>query len=738
MNLEKELRLQMDIYESGVQAEIVREEGRIKMRPVPTPGLPVREPMRQAEPQDKGVAGALADIPVAAAGMAKGALEGTMGLPGDFYALGKGFYSAAFPEEGETRSEAFGRAIDEASQKFGAEAVRSIIDPVLLPMARKAGMSEEDIQLLQQGADVGQFVEVPGVGLAVRAGVKAAPGMASKAGDVVEGMGEAAKARMGEGGVELGSGVNPDPAIAAAGDAVKSLRARKGELVGAPKDITNRRQLNKLRRNVEALAQEGADARFWYERSGQAILDAVGGDKDEAEKLIQIIAITSAGTPVKGNFDFALQAYAQSKAGEPITTGRFPTAMSKRVEDVLAGKDWEGRKTNNFYVNLMRVVDPQRVQGVTTDLWMMRSFGFDTENPTDAQYSFVEREVNRISEKLGWEPQQAQAAIWVAQKAKDEGTDIGASKFDYSDALRQNLAQISWESIPGRTSLHMLEMFDAPYEVQQQYHVDISKAFLDDDGFDLIARRLGLPTTGDFEAPGFFEGKVSPGTQTEIAAPRQYRGPKYGKVEQSSLDLMEAYAAVRGVLMKQDGVGYHRPFYSPAKRDENGAEISIGRPFTEAETKQLAAILQEEAGFEIAPIGSFDGVRLINFDDGFDNKQFQKIVDNAIKRLKLDDDAGVNVLTFASQNGYLGNDWSKFSNGEDYIQAIGAKGRPDLQRKVYDLIREIQPRIDAIDADYSEKHGFTRNEAINTEFRQPTESRISVTDAEQAGGADGN
>ena len=231
MNLEKELRLQMDIYESGVQAEIVREEGRIKMRRVPTPGLPVREPMRQAEPQDKGVAGALADIPVAAAGMAKGAVEGTAGLPGDIYALGKGLYSAAFPEEGETRSEAFGRAIDEASQNFGAEAVRSIIDPVLLPMARKAGMSEEDIQLLQQGADVGQFVEVPGVGLAVRAGVKAAPGMASKAGDVVEGMGEAAKARMGEGGATLTSGIDPDPLIAAAGDAVKAMRGGEDKII---------------------------------------------------------------------------------------------------------------------------------------------------------------------------------------------------------------------------------------------------------------------------------------------------------------------------------------------------------------------------------------------------------------------------------------------------------------------------------------------------------------------------
>jgi hypothetical protein len=237
------------------------------------------------------------------------------------------------------------------------------------------------------------------------------------------------------------------------------------------------------------------------------------------------------------------------------------------------GEDWAGRKTNNFYNNLMREVDPSKVQGVTTDLWMMRAFGFDKDAPTSAQYSFVENETKRIAENLGWEPQQVQASIWVALKSRMENkgvkdaveaksikngwmhyetkdgkkvrviddknkhaanwldqalkysptdADRAAAGFDYADAANNNLAQISWETIPSRTSGHMPEIFEATPEVKQDYHVQMSKAFLDDNGNDLIAQQFEILSPGDFEAPGYFEGLVSPGTQTEITVPRQY------------------------------------------------------------------------------------------------------------------------------------------------------------------------------------------------------------------------
>ena len=341
--------------------------------------------------------------------------------------------------------------------------------------------------------------------------------------------------------------------------------------VGARKGLETPQALGALRRSVKALAEEGIGGRFWYERSGRTLLDLVGGDKAEADKLAQAIAITSPQTPVPTNFNYALQAYYQHKAGQPIKTGMYPSWMSKALTDVFDGKSWEGRKTNNFYRNIMREIDPSVVQGVTTDLWMMRAFGFDTDSPTDAQYTFVENETKRIADQMGWEPQQVQAAVWVAMKAKTEAKPVKDAtkkeaarkkitkkenpreyqkillknamkytptmqekedaKFDFSDATNDSLAQISWESIPGRTSAHMKEVFNAPFEQLQEYHVAISKAFLDEDGRDYVARELGILSTGDFEAPGFFEGRVSPGTQTKTAVP-----PKY-KADPTELDL---------------------------------------------------------------------------------------------------------------------------------------------------------------------------------------------------------
>ena len=41
----------------------------------------------------------------------------------------------------------------------------------------------------------------------------------------------------------------------------------------------------------------------------------------------------------------------------------------------------------------------------------------------------------------------------------------------------------------------------------------MSKALTGDDGQDLLAKDVGLLTPGSFDAPGVFEGVVSPGTR---------------------------------------------------------------------------------------------------------------------------------------------------------------------------------------------------------------------------------
>ena len=547
---------------------------------------------------------------------------------------------------------------------------------------------------------------------------------------------------------------------------------KTGQYVGAPKGIDTPQALGSMRRKITKLADEGVEGRFWYERSSQQLLNAVGGDVDEADKLIQAIAVTSPGTKVRGNFDYALQAYSQWKAGEPIRTGRFPAAMSKKLKSIFEGKDWAGRKTDDFYNNLMIHIDPSRTGPVTGDIWMLRAFGFAKPNemPSPKQYEFITRETQRVATELGWEPHQVQAAIWVTMKGRSEnpgvkritektseeagwlkyttnasgkrervisdpekhiqnwmkhslahdltGEDIARAKFDFADALQGNLGQVSWESIPGRTGNHMPEMFNAPYEQQVEYHVEVSKAFLDDAGDDLVAKRLGILSPGDFEAPGYYEGKVSPSTQTEIVAPRRYKGKAYGELEPSSIDLIEAYAAARGILMKQDSVDYHRPFYNAQVVDSNGIEIQIGRNLTEPETAALADTIAEIAGHtDYIPISTRSGTRFVNFGFiGVENQKFHAILKQALDGFEFADGATYTAKRFNTAEGYLENDWSISNNGEGYMGGRWAR-RPDLQRKVRDIVQEVQARIDDIDYDFSDRYGWTRNDELNTSYR---------------------
>lgn len=513
-----------------------------------------------------------------------------------------------------------------------------------------------------------------------------------------------------------------------------------GQVKGAPKGMDSKQKVGALRRKMGGLAKEGVSQRFWYEQSGQSLLDITNNNKEDADKLAQVIAITSPGTPVDANFNYALQAYYQYAAGETVKTGRFPKEMSRKILDVFEGKDWGGRKTNEFYNNIMRVIDPARTQGVTVDVWMVRAFGFDTDAPTPAQYTFVENEIQKITDQLGWEPQQVQAAIWTAQKARSEGTDVNAAGFNYANAVQKSLAQVSWESIPGRTSGHMPEMFNAPYEQVQEYHVAISKALQDENGGDFIANSLGILSPGIVEAPGFFEGKVSPGSQTEIATPKIYKADnktQYATMEPAAENLVQAYAAALGILLKQDGVGYHRPFVQKgiAKTKLNGMDIDIGRPLTENETQMIAEAMEKESGIkDYNPIGTSTGARLINFSYlNIPNPKFKKIVNNVLDGVQFENNEDVTLGGFASSEGYLSNDWSKDKNGEGYIQNIG-RISPDLQGRVENIVRELKQRINEVDQGFSEKYGWSRDESINSNYAGNTDPARKIIPPETKDG----
>ena len=506
---------------------------------------------------------------------------------------------------------------------------------------------------------------------------------------------------------------------------VKRRPGESGEYVGAPKSITSQQKLGAYRKNLLKLAQAGEEGRFWYERSGNAILDLVDGNVDEADKIAQAIAITSAGsTPVLANFQFAIQAYNQHLAGKEIFTGKFPKAMSARLKKLFDGEDWAGRKTNTFYNNIMAIADPSRAQGVTVDMHMLRIFGFDkkTEMPTDQQYTFVENEVNRIANKLGWTPYQVQAAMWVKQKADKAGKPVSEMKFDYSDALKRNLGQISSETKPSKTSGHFPEIFDAEMKEQADFHFRMSKALTGDNGRDLLAKEVGLLTPGNFDAPGIYEGVLSPGTQTYALMPMKYKG-QAGEVDEATLELVKIYAVAKGILLKQDSVGAHRVFKGKGKvADRDAVTVDIGRRFTDDEMVQLDKLLTEEFGTtDFSPAATEYGVNIVHWmgERGkMDFTDFQKRVRKVLNMLEISDidtpSGKLEAGTAASQKVYVTNTdydaktgWKEKPNGENYLEGTFG-GRPSVQKRVRDIVTKFADRVEAVEDEIVRDYGWTK------------------------------
>lgn len=260
----------------------------------------------------------------------------------------------------------------------------------------------------------------------------------------------------------------------------------------------NANTVAKMSRLLLELRQRAIDAeqyRLWYENSAQAILREAKGDKDLAVKLAKLIAIYSPRAKVYDNtawnnttralgaFDewmnqkpvsekWSLSKNRFGKDGQPLPD--WQTIAAQNVMDELG--DWEGIKTNSFYSNFLKFIDPERhaaefgdqARKVTIDTWMRRAFrylrgskeaieqrgdqlfdaplqGKGQEQINTPMYRFMEDATAQIGDELGWEPHQAQAAIWTSIKAEEEGTPLKDAGLDFADAIkgareRQSLA----------------------------------------------------------------------------------------------------------------------------------------------------------------------------------------------------------------------------------------------------------------------------------------------------------
>jgi hypothetical protein len=422
---------------------------------------------------------------------------------------------------------------------------------------------------------------------------------------------------------------------------------KDGKYVGAPDKFNTPGKIPTLRKWLKQLATEGGPGRMWYENSSKSVLEFVGGDRAEARKFVALLSIYSPQAKVDANTTFALRAWAQYKAGQPISVKT--RSQDKKAEAAMKDVDafWSGEKTGNFFNNLLIEIDPETRghQGATIDLWMMRAGQYSNDAPNRSQYAFMEVETNRLAAELGWEPHQVQAAIWVALKARMENKgvkqrtearsekkgwirfdkdgkgkkvrvildaqkhrdnwvkealqlevaqeDTDVAKFDYSDGIRRHVGTIGTE---GATA-------------------DIIEALIDDAGRDVLAAQLGLLADGN-------DVVVAPNAGKEGLS----------KADPAQVESLNIYADTLRQLSGAASTHWWRPFYKSRKMDQNAVMVSLDRMVTDEELEATEAAISEymeEAGIEnwadsFAILRDRDGMVLINFG-AVKNSELRKI-----------------------------------------------------------------------------------------------------------------
>lgn len=413
---------------------------------------------------------------------------------------------------------------------------------------------------------------------------------------------------------------------------------KDGTIVGSPKLTPE--SVAPIQRLMVKAARQGEVARFWYEDSSRAIREITGGNLEDADKLAKALAILSPKTGVQPNAMRAMQAFHIWKRGVSVEeflsraeynlgTGDQMKRLARALWGVEDGGVWYGRKTFNFYRNLMREVDPQLSQGVTVDMWMARLYGFESDTVSGRGYDFIQRQVEEVSDALGWEPHQTQAALWTYSKAlweakepswraaaKEAGittTVVGprgvtSASPEYAKFQRARFRETLARDLNGGTSLRPQDTYsflqglasrplrlsyeplpatfpfeEVPVQARLSYAQERTAAMYDPKtGLHEVSQAVGWGPVG-MEAPA---------SSVSLPSTTVKGGEASRTVEASTRELSRKWAYLNAVLLGQREVFMVRTFEGAPTSSANGIAISLGRPVTTNDTLEALHLME--------------------------------------------------------------------------------------------------------------------------------------------------
>ena len=262
------------------------------------------------------------------------------------------------------------------------------------------------------------------------------------------------------------------------------------------------------------------------------------------------------------------------------------------------------------------------------------------------------------------------------------------------------------------------------------YLKKIDSAFRDPNtGRDAMADALGLGEISSLVGRGAYQNEANPVTQTsaitaavdkyttpqeiKIRTPQATRSITIPRLTNQTRDLLQAYAAVRGAVSKQDSVGWN--FAVGVDKDvANGIDVSIGESISNEDFERVVRAMQK-AGIDtssIVPIQTPTGMRVwalqdqvngeIVHDPSFVEKAAQ-VVTKELKKYKPE--IGYKFV----DSGLAENTWKDNPNGEGYAHTFNKVATDDSRR----IFRDILSKIDAAERSEAESKGLGYKPEVN-------------------------
>jgi len=505
--------------------------------------------------------------------------------------------------------------------------------------------------------------------------------------------------------------------------ATRLVNAYKGRSGALPLHGKTPQDMERLMALLTELMNRGKAGRYWYENSAKSILRMANGDKETAAKIAQLVAIYSPQKAVIPNLGEAIKAYNAWLTDHEITNGQ--DWQIEAATNALNGtKDWEGRKTNNFYRNFLEDIDRPRwkrertlskeeqaralkegriykgqktLGSVTADMWMARVFGYLRKGVTEGRYDVIESVVEQLAKEKRWKPKQVQAAIWTA--IKDISDDVSAN-VDFAQAMSRHHGLINYEVAPGET------FAGAFGDLYKSWDPETRQAFLvaNTHLVDNFLTDAGVLHLGSELGPGMYERAAASGAVVRTVA-AQAKGIKY-TVSPTDRAMFTYVSAAIGRATLQDAVAWARPFVHTTRGHAETVFVDLGRAATDEEAVRLYDLLN--------PVGEGERVFVVhagkqgvylrkapwrddipNFAPGKGySESFQGQVDAAIGEVLPGHKGGYHV----SDGDLVENDWSTGTEGYDSAieSSTGNAGRPGQVLRLRGLADRLASEAQAL------------------------------------------